>query len=581
MKQLITSWGAALDRSAPLPEYPRPQLRRANWQSLNGPWDYAITKTAAEPEAFSGQIIVPFSPESPLSGVNRQLQPGETLWYRRTITLPWHTPGQHVLLHFGAVDQFCRVFVDRKLVGEHLGGYWPFTLELAIDRETVTLIVAVQDRSDQGLEAYGKQKLDRGHIWYTAQSGIWQTVWLEVTPAVYITDLTITPQLADRRVKVAVKLNRPGHAALTVRVLAEGTVVASATTDRADLTLALPDPRPWSPDDPFLYDLELTAGDDRVTSYFGMRSFTRGRDAHGHAAFLLNGAPVFQTGVLDQGYWSDGLYTAPSDEAVVAELTALKDMGFNMLRKHAKIEPLRWYYHCDRLGLLVWQDMVSGGGPYRDLIIRQLPFVGVSLDDHDYARLGRGDVRSRTRYLAELDATVALLKNAVGLCTWVPFNEGWGQFDALRTAARVRKLDRTRLLDHASGWYDQGGGDFKSTHRYYKPYRIKPDAHGRIQALTEFGGYTLAVADHTATTAPYGYKQFKDAAGLTKALQALYRTKVLANLDSGLAVAIYTQVSDVEDECNGLWTYDRAQLKVAPSVFQAINAELKRRYNHG
>ncbi|WP_461223790.1 glycoside hydrolase family 2 protein [Lacticaseibacillus suihuaensis] len=579
MTQSLPHDAAAQSPAALLLDYPRPQLRRANWQCLNGAWDYAITPTAAEPVAYDGQINVPFSPESRLSGVSRQLQPGETLWYRRTVDLPWHTAGQHVLLHFGAVDQFCRVFVNRQPVGEHLGGYWPFTIELPTDAPTIELIVAVQDRSDRGLEAYGKQKLDRGHIWYTAQSGIWQTVWLEVTPAVYIADLTITPQVASQSVKVNVRLNQPGHAAITATVRQAGAIVAQATTDRASLTLTLPRPRLWSPSDPFLYDLELLAGEDLVQSYFGMRDFARGKDRHGHAAFLLNGQPLFQSGLLDQGYWQDGLYTAPSDAAMVAELTAIKDMGFNMLRKHIKIEPLRWYYHCDRLGILVWQDLVSGGGPYQDLIIRQLPFLGVTLDDHDYARLGRGDARGRARYLTDLDATVALLKNTVSVCTWVPFNEGWGQFDALRTAGRLRKLDHTRLLDHASGWYDQGGGDFKSAHRYYKPYRVTPDAKGRIQALTEFGGYTLAVPGHTATARPYGYKQFKTAEALTAAIQKLYRTKVFGNLEAGLAVAIYTQVSDVEDECNGLWTYDRAELKVKPGVWQAINRRLQEQYN--
>ncbi|WP_179395465.1 glycoside hydrolase family 2 protein [Lacticaseibacillus absianus] len=576
MNQLHTAFSPTL--ADPLPDYPRPQLARQAWTNLNGLWDYAITATPSEPEHYTGRIRVPFSPEAALAGVERQLQPGETLWYHRRVVLPAHAPGDHIRLHFGAVDQFCRVFVDRALIGEHTGGYWPFDLELPTDRAEIDLIVAVQDHTDQGSEAYGKQKLARGGIWYTAQSGIWQTVWLEVVPAVYVTALTITPMLAEASVKVTVVLNTTDRTPITIRVLAAGEPVAAVTDTRRTQTLILPAPHPWSPADPFLYDLRITVGEDEVRSYFGLRSFTRGKDAKGHPAFLLNGEPVFQSGLLDQGYWPDGLYTAPSDAAVVKELRAIRALGFNMVRKHIKIEPLRWYYHCDRIGLLVWQDLPSGGGPYDDTIIRKLPFVGVTLNDHDYKRLGRSDARGRAHFIRDADRTVRLLQNVVGLCTWVPFNEGWGQFDSVQLAARIRQHDPTRLIDHASGWYDQGGGDFKSVHRYYKPYRVHADAAGRIQALTEFGGYSLAVPDHLATGTPYGYRHYRTASQLMTALVKLYRKKVLQQLGAGLAVAIYTQVADVEDEVNGLWTYDRAILKVDADQLRALNAEIQRRY---
>lgn len=566
------------EKTLPLDDYPRPQLQRPTWQNLNGWWQYAITEMAQEPTQYDGLILVPYSPETKASGVQRPVSPTQTLWYKRTVTVPAVEAGAHVLLHFGAVDQFCRVFVDRQLRVTHRGGYWPFTVEItggAAPRD-VELIVAVQDHSDQGLEAYGKQKLAHGGMWYTPQSGIWQTVWLEVVPATYLTDLTITPDVAAGAVTVALTTNRPASA-LTVQVLADGEPVAGAPIDPASgyVTVSLPRPHLWTPADPFLYDVVITADDDQAQSYFGLRSFARGLDAAGRPAFLLNGQPFFQSGLLDQGYWAAGLYTPPSDAAVVRELTAIKEMGFNMLRKHIKIEPLRWYYHCDRLGILVWQDFVSGGGPYNDWLIRILPFVGAHFSDQDPALLGRGEARSRAVYLRDAQRTLDLLKNTVSICTWVPFNEGWGQFSANEIAAEVAWRDPTRLVDQASGWYDQGGGDFRSHHSYYKPFRLVKNAGARIQALTEFGGYALAVPNHIQVDRAFGYKSLADPAALLSALTKLYHSHVRANIPRGLAVAIYTQVSDVEDEINGLWTFDRAVCKIDPAALAALNADLQ------
>ncbi|MDR0782759.1 MAG: hypothetical protein LBE83_03265, partial [Propionibacteriaceae bacterium] len=427
---MISRWGETLDRDCPLNNYPRPQLRRDNWQCLNGPWQWAIANE--RPADFTGTITVPYSPEAPLSGVERQLLPGETLWYRRVVAFD-PQPGRR-LLHFGAVDQSCEVWVNGLSVGDHAGGYWPFYFDVttAIRPGDNEILVAVRDDSDQGSEAYGKQNLKRGGIWYTAQSGIWQTVWTEVVPPTYIDRIEINPDYDQASVSLRVHLagDEPG-------------------LDEFELTV--PEFHPWTPDDPYLYDLEISAGEDRVTTYYALRKISV-VEVNGHPRLALNNQPLFQTGLLDQGYYADGLYTAPSDEAMIWELEQIKALGFNMVRKHIKIEPLRWYHHCDRLGLLVWQDFVSGGGPYHDLVTRYLPFIGVRLRDHRHRRFGRRSATGREVFARDLNRTIELLRNSPSVVVWVPFNEGWGQFDAAQTAEEVRRLDPSRLIDHASGW---------------------------------------------------------------------------------------------------------------------------------
>jgi hypothetical protein len=331
--------------------------------------------------------------------------------------------------------------------------------------------------------------------------------------------------------------------------------------------------QPWTPETPFLYDVTLTLGNDRITSYFGMRSFSRGQDAAGRPVFLLNGQPYYQSGLLDQGYWSDGFYTAPSDEALTSELTQVKAMGFNMLRKHVKIEPLRWYYHCDKLGLLVWQDCVSGGGPYSPAVSQVLPFIGITLAD-TRPGFGREDPQGQAAFRRDLQRTLGLLKNAVALCTWVPFNEGWGQFATRQIAQTIATNDPSRLVDHASGWHDQGAGDFKSWHIYYKHFHLQPDPHQRLQALTEFGGYSLPWPDHTQGKA-FGYRFYHDRGSLTKALRRLYQHQVEPAIAKGLVASVYTQVSDTFGEVNGLWTFDRRVLKVDAEAIRKLNARLQ------
>jgi len=552
--------------------YPRPALVRDSWQSLDGLWHYAITGSAEFPSIYDGDILVPFSPEAPLSGVNRQLMPGEWLHYDRRFACP-DREGKRVLLHFGAVDYFCRVLINGKEAGSHRGGYLPFTLDITalLQPGENLLHVAVQDPSDTGHQARGKQKLQRGGMYYTAQSGIWQSVWLECVPAQHIRALHFNPDISRSCVQIEAQLSNPAAAEgarieITAqgRFVAEGTLGADGTAEIAIPKTAL---RFWSPDDPFLYDaaIALSSG-DRVTSYFAMREYGMARDAHGILRFTLNGKPILLNGLLDQGYWPEGLYTAPSEEAMVRDIQTMKDMGFNLLRKHVKIEPQRWYYHCDRLGMIVWQDMPNGGGRYNAWFVTYAINVFHPLMRRfpDTFRLlfARTDETERQRYYEELEAMVHLLRSHPCIGSFVPFNEGWGQFDAPKATALVRRLDpQKRPIDEASGWFDQGGGDMYSLHNYFYPLRVKPDQQ-RVVALTEYGGVAWACPGHLTTEKSYGYGTAKSQEEFAAKYKALMLDRVLPQLKNGLSALVYTQVSDVEDEINGLMTYDREVVKL-------------------
>lgn len=578
---MLTPWGEALDREHPLPEYPRPQLRRNSYLNLNGIWEYAITKTAEKPAAMQGEIVVPFSPETPLSGVGHILQPDEYLWYRRSVTLPeGFFRGGRLLLHFGAVDQCCTVWVNGRKAGSHTGGYLPFALDVTelIEGDAFTLELRVTDPTDTGSLSRGKQRLKNTGIWYTPQSGIWQTVWMECVPENYLRSLRITPKPEENAVHIRLEADDPAMAAVTI--CRDGGIIAEGQTDEngeSTLTIPAEELRLWSPEDPFLYDVSIVLpGGDKVESYFGMRAFGIGKDEKGLPRLLLNGKPYFQNGLLDQGYWSDGYYTAPSDEALIHDIAVMKRLGFNMLRKHIKVEPLRWYYHCDRLGMLVWQDMMNGGESYSPLSIYVFSNLGLRVKDDRYRYFSRSDEAGRTHYYEELGQMIDLLYNTVSLALWVPFNEGWGQFDALKAAEFIRKRDDTRPIDHASGWYDQGGGDIKSIHWYFRPYHHKqPPKEQRPICLTEYGGYNCAVPGHCwGEGAEFGYKKIADPAEFNRAFQKLMEEQIIPAKERGLAAAVYTQVSDVEGERNGLLTYDRKVCKANEAIFRAVNAKL-------
>ena len=578
----------------PLAEYPRPAMRRDSCEILNGPWQYAITQTAEYPAAWQGSILVPYSPEAPASGVGRTLQPGQWLHYHRLFAPPAGEGGR-VLLHFGAVDYACAVQVNGHLAGGHRGGYWPFTLDitdLLNGTGRNSLWVAVQDPTGHGTQARGKQTLKPGGMFYPAQSGIWQTVWLERVPDNYIQTLTVTPDYDARTVTVRVHTAKPGGAVnLWAMVRAGGVTIAEDWgSDEADqdgeVTLNIPEEHffPWSPDTPFLYDLTVgtnqgeEAGFDTVHSYFALRKWSCAPDAHGVLRFCLNDKPILLNGLLDQGYWPEGLYTPPSDAAVERELSEVKALGFNLLRKHAKIEPQRWYYHCDRLGLIVWQDIVNGGSAYNLWFVTYLTNVLQPLlrrfpdGKAAYSLLSRAKPVGREEYAHELADTVQALRCHPCIACWVPFNEGWGQFDAGKAVQALRALDGTRLVDEASGWFDQGGGDVHSLHNYFYPLRIRPQK--RTVALSEYGGIAWPMLGHEPPHKTYGYGTAKDRQELTARYKKLQLKTVLPQLEKGLSALVYTQLTDVEDEVNGLFTYDRAAVKPDANAVRSVNAAL-------
>ena len=578
----------------PLAEYPRPAMRRDSCEILNGPWQYAITQTAEYPAAWQGSILVPYSPEAPASGVGRTLQPGQWLHYHRFFAPPAGEGGR-VLLHFGAVDYACAVQVNGHLAGGHRGGYWPFTLditELLNGTGRNSLWVAVQDPTGHGTQARGKQTLKPGGMFYPAQSGIWQTVWLERVPDNYIQTLTVTPDYDARTVTVRVHTAKPGGAVnLWAMVRAGGVTIAEDWgSDEADqdgeVTLNIPEEHffPWSPDTPFLYDLTVGTNQgeeaefDTVHSYFALRKWSCAPDAHGVLRFCLNDKPILLNGLLDQGYWPEGLYTPPSDAAVERELSEVKALGFNLLRKHAKIEPQRWYYHCDRLGLIVWQDIVNGGSAYNLWFVTYLtnalqPLLRRFPDGKACRRLlSRAKPAGREEYAHELADTVQALRCHPCIACWVPFNEGWGQFDAGKAVQALRTLDGTRLVDEASGWFDQGGGDVHSLHNYFYPLRIRPQK--RTVALSEYGGIAWPMPGHEPPRKTYGYGTAKDRQELTARYKKLQLKTVLPQLEKGLSALVYTQLTDVEDEVNGLFTYDRAAVKPDANAVRSVNAAL-------
>ena len=578
----------------PLAEYPRPAMRRDSCEILNGPWQYAITQTAEYPAAWQGSILVPYSPEAPASGVNRTLQPGQWLHYHRLFAPPAGEGGR-VLLHFGAVDYACAVQVNGHLAGGHRGGYWPFTLDitdLLNGTGRNSLWVAVQDPTGHGTQARGKQTLKPGGMFYPAQSGIWQTVWLERVPDNYIQTLTVTPDYDARTVTVRVHTAKPGGAVnLWAMVRAGGVTIAEDWgSDEADqdgeVTLNIPEEHffPWSPDTPFLYDLTVGTNQgeeaefDTVHSYFALRKWSCAPDAHGVLRFCLNDKPILLNGLLDQGYWPEGLYTPPSDAAVERELSEVKALGFNLLRKHAKIEPQRWYYHCDRLGLIVWQDIVNGGSAYNLWFVTYLTNVLQPLlrrfpdGKAAYSLLSRAKPAGREEYAHELADTVQALRCHPCIACWVPFNEGWGQFDAGKAVQALRTLDGTRLVDEASGWFDQGGGDVHSLHNYFYPLRIRPQKH--TVALSEYGGIAWPMPGHEPPRKTYGYGTAKDRQELTARYKKLQLKTVLPQLEKGLSALVYTQLTDVEDEVNGLFTYDRAAVKPDANAVRSVNAAL-------
>lgn len=589
---LSTPWTAEVNKEAPLPEYPRPQLRRDRWQNLNGLWRYAITaREASEPVAYDGSIVVPFAVESHLSGVQRKLLPEERLWYQRVFTAPPLQSNERLLLHFGAVDWEAEVWLNGTRIGVHQGGFDPFSFDVTqalVEGAAQELLVSVWDPTNTGPGAVGKQHLVPHGIRYTAVSGIWQTVWLEPVPAQRIHKVAVTAtDLTAGSVTLAVESSntQPGDE-IEVEVRAAGRLVTtvrdSAQANGVSMRLSPPDLRAWSPEDPFLYDLHVSLWRngkriDKVESYFGAREVGVVRDSEGVWRMMLNGSPVFHLGLLDQGWWPDGLYTAPTDEALAFDIEATKRMGFNTIRKHVKVEPARWYWHADRLGVLVWQDMPTASdhdaSRYTQILHQAKDILLAQLFDSQDVKLERSP-ESAGHFRRELSSMIAALDTFPSIVAWVPFNEAWGQFDTDEILAEVGARDPARLVDGPSGWFDTGSGDIRDLHMYGREAEFvvtlptkRPVVYG------EFGGLGYPVEGHLGVASGWSYSAFASQSAFETAYVDLF--ELIESLrPGGLAGAIYTQTTDVESEINGLMTYDRRRFKIPPERLAEINGKL-------
>ena len=569
---LYTPWGETLDKDDVLQEYPRPQMRRKGYQMLNGEWEYRIVSKTEETitpgEVFDkdGLILVPFSPESILSGVERQLLPSEYLWYQKEIDFEVDKSKEKCILHFGAVDQNAWVYINGREVFYHRGGFLPFEIDITdfLVEGKGFLQVKVEDLSDTSCETRGKQKLNRGGIFYTAQSGIWQSVWYEKVPQNYIRAYRITPNFDEAKVVIEMDFEKP-FTSVSMNVKDAECIVSQLSESVFEVQFTDGQFVAWTPETPHLYEFVLEADDDLVEGYFAMRCFTLEPDEKGILRACLNHKPCFMHGVLDQGYWSDGLLTAPSDEALIFDIELAKKAGFNMMRKHIKIEPLRWYYHCDRLGMIVWQDMVNGGSNYHMPWISYFPTVFPKLanriKDNHYWLQSRASEDGRKQWEIECMDTIKHLYNVPSIAVWVPFNEGWGQFDAARIAREIREVDSTRLIDHASGWFDQQESDFKSVHNYFRPLTVEVEEN-RAFAISEYGGFSCHVEHHSSIVQGFGYKKYDTCQELSDAVKKCFEEAVFPLVERGLAGAVYTQLSDVEEEVNGIVTYDRKVIKI-------------------
>lgn len=575
---ITTQWAADVNPANTLPDYPRPQMQRPDWQNLNGLWQYAILPVSGNeniPTSFQGNILVPFAVESALSGVSKTVGKDSILWYQRTITVTAKRKNKRILLHFGAVDWRSDIYVNGKKIGRHEGGYDPFTFDMtdALKKGTQQqLTVRVWDPTDDGPQPHGKQVVHPGGIWYTSVTGIWQTVWLETVPGTYIASTKQTPDLDNENIAISASVqNRQPGDELYVSAWKGNEKVAEKTGADTSVTLSIPEPETWSPSHPFLYDLKLTVMRkgkpvDEVKSYFAMRKISIAPDAKGIQKMMLNNKFLFEFGPLDQGWWPGGLYTAPTDAALKFDIEKTKEMGFNMIRKHIKVEPARWYYYCDSIGMLVWQDMPSG-----------------DLGNHWENRpgvLGRATDRQRTPesegyYRKEWNAIMDALHNYPCIIVWTPFNEAWGQFKTVEIANWTKQKDPSRLVNSASGGNYYPVGDIEDLHNYPDPAMPRPDIFGAKKALVlgEFGGLGLPVRGHTWQEKNWGYQSFKSNDSLFKRYQSL-TVKLEELIKAGLSAAVYTQTTDVEGEVNGFMTYDRKVIKMPIERLKADNEKL-------
>ena len=571
--KIKTSWGEQLDPKNVLPEYPRPIMERNDWKNLNGLWKYAITKKGdPTPAAYQGDILVPFAVESSLSGVGKMINEKEELWYQRTFDIPSAWRGKQILLHFGAVDWKAEVWVNDVKVGEHTGGFTPFYFDITsvLNKGNNDLVVKVWDPSDRGEQPRGKQIANPHGIWYTPVTGIWQTVWLEPVATQYITNLKTTPDIDNNSVKVEVAANTTSADKVEVKVFDGKNLVAKgAALNGVPVELTMPaNAKLWSPDSPFLYNMEVTLykdgkAIDQVKSYTAMRKYSIRKGQNGITRLQLNNKDYFQFGPLDQGWWPDGLYTAPTDEALVYDLKKTKDFGYNIVRKHVKVEPARWYTHCDQLGLIVWQDMPNGG-PSPQWQARNY-FNGTEVIR---------SAASEANYRKEWKEIIDCLYSYPSIAVWVPFNEAWGQFKTPEIVAWTKEYDPSRLVNPASGGNHYTCGDILDLHHYPDPNMFLYDPR-RATVLGEYGGIGLVVEGNTWVNDKknWGYVKFNTSDEVTNEY-IKYGKHLLELIRKGFSAAVYTQTTDVEGEINGLMTYDRKVIKMNEAKVREINQQI-------
>ena len=571
--KIKTTWAESIDPNNVLPEYPRPIMERSDWQNLNGLWQYAVVeKGSAIPTTFEGEILVPFAIESSLSGVGRRINDRQELVYQRSFTIPSAWKNKRVLLHFGAVDWKADVWVNGVKVGSHTGGFTPFSFDItpALESKNNTLTVKVWDPTDRSYQPRGKQVSNPGGIWYTPVSGIWQTVWLEPVNEKHIQDLRIASDIDRKMLTINASMANAANAdMLVVKVFDEGKLVATGKSiNQQTVEIAMPaDCKLWSPDSPFLYTLQVSLKSggkvvDQVDSYAAMRKFSTRRDRNGIVRLELNNAPLFQFGPLDQGWWPDGLYTAPTDEALLYDVQKTKDFGFNMIRKHIKVEPARWYTHCDRVGIIVWQDMPSGDrGPQWQ---NRNYFDGIE---------AKRSEESEANFRKEWKEIMDYLYSYPCIGTWVPFNEAWGQFKTEEIAEWTKRYDPSRLVNPASGGNHYHCGDMLDLHNYPAPDMYLFDG-ARANVLGEYGGIGLVMKEHLwEPNRNWGYVQFNSSKEATDAY-VKYAEMLYRMISQGFSAAVYTQTTDVEIEVNGLITYDRKVIKLEEERVRDINRRI-------
>lgn len=573
---MYTLEGKRIDLNCPCAEYPTPQFRRDSYISLNGYWEFSLDEDPVNHVNYPYGIVVPFSVETPLSQIDQSVKKGQFMHYRKFFTLPDDFNVGRVLLHFEAVDQIADVFLNGVKIAHHEGGYLPFTVDcMELRPGKNELLVDVIDDTSSPIYPRGKQSLKPSGIWYTATSGIWGSVWLESVPNEVIQSIKIDPDYDHKQVRIRVKFEGKIKNS-SIKATFAGKFIAETQLDNeGNAVLPLRSAfHPWSPETPDLYGLEVNVNNDVVHSYFAMRKFSI-VEHQGHKVFGLNNKPYFLKGVLDQGYYPDGGLTPPSDLAMSNDLELLKDLGFNMVRKHIKVENMRWYYHCDRLGLIVVQDFPNAGRPYKKLLIWTAPFFTYHFDDTKrHSLLGRKDKEGRDYFEKTMPDYVERLYNVPSIAIWTLFNEGWGQFDSVRLTQYLRSLDSTRLIDSTSGWFDNGAGDFDSKHIYFRKVDMEPSKDDRILSLSEYGAFSLMVSGHCFNEKKTSYKYFDTLENLSDAIIKCQEEEVLPQIKKGLSVSVLTQLSDVESETNGLITYDRKVVKVDKVGLRNANQKL-------